>query len=68
MAAFIHTMHTSRTYMPPFPGNDREAEALIAYLNKLRDNRELILDAHAAWVGRSLTESPSPSGDDKGAP
>lgn len=30
--AFVATMHNTRTYMPPFPGNDAEAEALVAYL------------------------------------
>jgi len=35
LAAFIKGMHLTRTYMPPFPGNDAEAAALAAYLKTL---------------------------------
>ncbi len=33
---FIAGMHLTRTYMPPFPGNALEAEALAAYLQTLQ--------------------------------
>lgn len=33
---FIHGMHITRTYMPPFPGNQAEAEALAVYLQSLQ--------------------------------
>ena len=36
MALFIKGMHQTRTFMPPFPGTDKEAEALVAYLQQLR--------------------------------
>ena len=36
MAAFVNTMHNTRTYMPPFPGNPAEAEALVAFLKDLQ--------------------------------
>jgi len=65
MAAFIQTMHTSRTYMPPFPGNDKELEALVAYLKDFQNNPKFILGAHADWTVRpptqSQTMSPAPA-------
>ncbi|UCG61372.1 MAG: c-type cytochrome [Candidatus Zixiibacteriota bacterium] len=50
MGAFIHTMHTSRTFMPPFPGNDKEADALVAYLKQLQVDHEFILAAQNSWT------------------
>jgi len=38
MKAYISNMHMSRYFMPPFPGNDKEMEALIAYLKDLQFN------------------------------
>jgi hypothetical protein len=32
MKAYIKQMHNVRTYMPPFPGNDAELDALVAYI------------------------------------
>nr|MBN2278169.1 c-type cytochrome [candidate division Zixibacteria bacterium] len=50
MTAFIQTMHNSRTYMPPFPGNDKELEALVAYLKDFRKDPRFIVGAHADWT------------------
>ena len=36
ITGFIQGMHLTRTYMPPFPGNDAEAEALAVYLKSLQ--------------------------------
>lgn len=36
---FIGSMHNVRPFMPPFPGNSAEQEALSAYLCWLKDNR-----------------------------
>lgn len=36
LTAFITGMHLTRTYMPPFPGNDAEARALAIYLKSLQ--------------------------------
>ncbi|MDD3733094.1 MAG: c-type cytochrome [candidate division Zixibacteria bacterium] len=47
--AFLRTMHVTRTYMPPFPGNDAEVEALVTYIKYLQNNREPIFDAQARW-------------------
>ncbi|TLD69173.1 cytochrome c [Phragmitibacter flavus] len=40
MTAFMANMHQTRTFMPPFPGNRSEAEALVAYLQDLRQTRQ----------------------------
>ena len=40
ITAFLGTMHKTRTFMPPFPGNTKEAAALAAYLIELRQTRE----------------------------
>ncbi len=50
MGAFIQTMHVSRTFMPPFPGNDREADALVSYLMQLKQHHEFILAAQNNWT------------------
>lgn len=52
MTAFINSMHATRTFMPPFPGSDKEAEALVAYLKSLQTKHEYILDAHSRWTLR----------------
>ncbi|HEU0122448.1 MAG TPA: hypothetical protein VFQ91_18095 [Bryobacteraceae bacterium] len=36
MSGFLFGMHMTRTYMPPFPGNSQEAEALALYLKSLQ--------------------------------
>ncbi len=35
IASFVRGMHVTRTYMPPFPGNAAEADALALYLQEL---------------------------------
>jgi hypothetical protein len=45
-------MHMTRTFMPPFPGNDKEAEALAAYLKNIQEAPALILDAQSEWKTR----------------
>ena len=48
--AFIHTMHMTRTYMPPFPGSDKEAEARVAYLKQMQVDHKFILGAQNEWT------------------
>jgi hypothetical protein len=36
MKAYVEGMHNVKTYMPPFPGNEAELDALIAYIIDLR--------------------------------
>jgi hypothetical protein len=50
MKLFIKGMHQSRAFMPPFPGNDREADALVAYLLELRQHPESLPGAQTAGI------------------
>jgi hypothetical protein len=36
MKAYIMNMHNVKTYMPPFPGNEAELDALVAYIQTLQ--------------------------------
>jgi len=38
MTSLIKTMHLTRTYMPPFPGNDAEIGALVTFIKDLQFN------------------------------
>jgi mono/diheme cytochrome c family protein len=58
MRLFIKGMHQTRTYMPPFPGNDKEAEALVAYILQLREKPETL---HGAQT-EGIVIAPVPSG------
>jgi mono/diheme cytochrome c family protein len=37
MVSYIKGMHNARYYMPPFPGNQKEMEALVSYIKSLQD-------------------------------
>jgi mono/diheme cytochrome c family protein len=50
MTLFIQGMHQTRTFMPPFPGSEKEAEALVAYLQQLRANRQTLPGAQSAGI------------------
>lgn len=50
MTAFLGSMHQTRTFMPPFPGTSREAEALVAYLQQLRQTRAPLSGAQTAGI------------------
>jgi mono/diheme cytochrome c family protein len=39
MKAFLGSMHQTSTFMPPFPGNDAEKEALVAFILETRRTR-----------------------------
>jgi mono/diheme cytochrome c family protein len=36
MTTYITNMHNARYFMPPFPGNEQEAKALVAYIQHLQ--------------------------------
>jgi hypothetical protein len=40
MSGYIPNMHVGRTYMPPFPGNARELNALSAYIKYVQQTNE----------------------------
>jgi hypothetical protein len=50
MAAYIPNMHKGRTYMPPFPGNQKELEALVAYIKLLQQTDETLEGVQTAGV------------------
>ncbi|MCW3466729.1 c-type cytochrome [Chitinophaga nivalis] len=50
MIGYIPNMHMGRTYMPPFPGNKAELEALAAYIRYLQQTGETLEGAQAAGV------------------
>jgi mono/diheme cytochrome c family protein len=39
---FMGVMHTARGYMPPFPGNETDADALARYLVHVSENEDVI--------------------------
>ena len=55
MVSFFGTMHKTSTFMPPFPGNKAEKEALAAYILDLRKTGNALSGAQAA--GLRLPES-----------
>lgn len=50
MKAYMPNMHTGRNYMPPFPGNEAEAEALAVFIRHLQDTHESIEGAQTDGV------------------
>lgn len=42
MKGYINNMHNVRIFMPPFPGNEEELDALAAYIQRLQDFPEPI--------------------------
>ena len=59
MTGFIGTMHQTRTFMPPFPGNAKEAEALVAYIQHLREKPETLEGAQSAGITIAPPSKPS---------
>jgi mono/diheme cytochrome c family protein len=50
IAAFTKGMHNGRTFMPPFPGNDKELEALAAYIKHLQQTGDVLEGAQNEGV------------------
>jgi len=50
LASYIGAMHNARPFMPPFPGNDRERQALATYLVHLQNQRDVIEGAQVTGV------------------
>lgn len=42
MAAYMPNMHNGRTFMPEFPGNEKEAEALATYIKYLQQTGDVL--------------------------
>ncbi|WP_336838009.1 cytochrome c [Sphingobacterium siyangense] len=50
MASYIPNMHQGRTFMPPFPGNKKELDALVAYIKELQASGEPLQGAQSEGV------------------
>lgn len=50
MVSFLGTMHKTSTFMPPFPGNQAEKEALVAYIQNLRKTGEALDGAQTEGI------------------
>ncbi|HVI43949.1 MAG TPA: cytochrome c [Chitinophaga sp.] len=50
MTGYIPNMHMGRTYMPPFPGNRKELEALAAYIRHLQVSRQPLEGAQTEGI------------------
>lgn len=42
MTAYMPNMHNGRTFMPEFPGNEKEAEALATYIKYLQQTGDIL--------------------------
>jgi len=61
MESFILSMHQARPYMPPFPGNQAEAAALVDYLLELKETRTSLPGAQSAGVVVAPLPAPVPA-------
>ncbi len=50
IASYITVMHNARPFMPPFPGSEREVQALAAWLASLQTRRDVIEGAQVTGV------------------
>lgn len=50
MKAYIPNMHMGRTYMPPFPGTERELDALVAYIKNIQQTHDPLYGAQDEGV------------------
>lgn len=50
MAGYIPNMHQGRSFMPPFPGNKEELDALVAYIQQLQESGESLSGAQEDGV------------------
>jgi len=50
LASYVGAMHNARPFMPPFPGSEREKQALATYLVHLQTHREVIEGAQVTGV------------------
>lgn len=50
MTAYMPNMHTARNFMPEFPGNEKEAEALATYIKYLQQTGDVLEGAQEEGV------------------
>ncbi|GAA4771013.1 MULTISPECIES: c-type cytochrome [Flavobacterium] len=59
MAAYMPNMHTARNFMPEFPGNEKEAEALATYIKYLQQTGDVLEGAQEEGVSVNPNNSAS---------
>lgn len=59
MAAYMPNMHTARNFMPEFPGNEKEAEALATYIKYLQQTGDVLEGAQEEGISVNPNNSPS---------
>ncbi len=57
MVGYMKGMHNARNYMPPFPGNTKEMEALAVYIKSLQDYPDPLEGAQENGVSISPTQT-----------
>lgn len=57
MKAYIPNMHNGRTYMPPYPGNEEELDALAHYIFYLQQSGATLEGAQSAGAHLNPTHS-----------
>lgn len=50
MKNYISNLHSARAYMPPFPGNKKEIDAIVAYIKQLQITGEVLEGAQETGV------------------
>ncbi|MFZ4670725.1 MAG: c-type cytochrome [Flavobacterium sp.] len=59
MAAYMPNMHTARNFMPEFPGNEKEAEALATYIKYLQQTGDVLEGAQEEGISVNPNNSAS---------
>jgi len=60
MESYINNLHQARAYMPPFPGNQAEVEALACYIKEIQYSHEILEGAQQ----NGITVNPAQSTDE----
>jgi hypothetical protein len=59
MKAYMPNMHSGRTFMPEFPGNEKEAEALAVYIKYLQQTGDVLEGAQEEGISINPNNSAS---------
>jgi mono/diheme cytochrome c family protein len=59
MTAYMPNMHTARNFMPEFPGNEKEAEALATYIKYLQQTGDVLEGAQEEGISVNPNNSAS---------
>lgn len=59
MKNYVNNLHNAREYMPPFPGNKKEIDAIVAYIKQLQATGEVLEGAQETGVAINPNQSTS---------